>query len=82
MRLVRGGPRPRPRLTRARLVHRRDDTEAVLIRRLREHHEKMAPLVPYYERLGMLRRVDGLGTVAEVKRRALAALGIEATVHA
>lgn len=65
-----------------RLVHRRDDTEAVLIRRLREHHEKTAPLVPYYERLGILRRVDGQGTVVEVKRRALTALGIEAIVHA
>jgi len=66
----------------SRLIHRADDTEAVLTRRLREHHEKTAPLVPYYDRLGLLCRVNGLGTVAEINRRVLAALGVNVAVPA
>jgi adenylate kinase len=59
-----------------RLIHRPDDTEEVLRRRLREYHEKTAPIVPYYERRGLLRRVNGDGAVGDVRRRVLAALGI------
>ena len=66
----------------SRLIHRADDTEAVLTRRLREHHEKTAPLAPYYDRLGLLCRVNGLGTVTEINRRVLAALGVNAAVSA
>jgi len=65
----------------SRLIHRADDPEAVLTRRLREHHEKTAPLVPY-DRLGLLCRVNGLGAVAEVNRRVLAAVGVNAAVPA
>jgi adenylate kinase len=60
-----------------RLVQRPDDTEAVLRRRLTEYREKTAPIVPYYERRGLLRRVNGEGTVGDVKRRVLDALGVE-----
>ncbi|MCU0248919.1 MAG: adenylate kinase [Vicinamibacterales bacterium] len=60
-----------------RLVHRADDTEAVLRRRLEEYSEKTAPIVPYYEARRLLRRVNGEGAVADVKRRVLDALGIE-----
>jgi adenylate kinase len=64
-----------------RLIHRPDDTEEVLRRRLREYHEKTAPIVPYYEGRGLLRRVNADGAVADVRRRVLDALGIaEATV--
>jgi adenylate kinase len=59
------------------LVQRPDDTEAVLRRRLTEYREKSAPLVPYYERLGLLRHVDGGGSVADVKRRVLEAVGMQ-----
>ncbi len=66
----------------SRLVHRADDTEAVLTRRLREHHEKTAPLVPYYDRLGLVLRLNGVGPVADVNRRVLAALGGSVAVPA
>jgi adenylate kinase len=61
-----------------RLVHRADDTEAVLRHRLKEYREKTAPIVPYYESRGLLCRVNGEGTVADVKRRVLDALGAKA----
>jgi adenylate kinase len=73
---------PPPADIASRLVHRRDDTEAVLTRRLREHHDKTELLVPYYDRLGLLCRVNGLGGVAEVNRRVLAALGVNPPVPA
>jgi adenylate kinase len=73
---------PPPADIAPRLVHRQDDTEAVLTRRLREHHEKTAPLVPYYDQFGLLCRVNGSGGVAEVNRRVLAALGVNPPVPA
>jgi adenylate kinase len=73
---------PPPADIMPRLVHRADDSEAVLTRRLREHHEKTAPLVPYYDRLGLVCRVNGVGPVAEVNRRVLAALGVSVAVPA
>jgi adenylate kinase len=65
-----------------RLIHRADDTEAVLRRRLHEYHEKTAPIAPYYEARGLLRRVNGEGAVEEVGLRMLQALGIAAPAHA
>ena len=58
----------------ARLVIRKDDTAEVLIRRLQEYHDKTAPLIPYYERSGLLRRIDGTGHVDAVKDRVLGIL--------
>jgi len=68
---------PPPADLASTLVQRPDDTEAVLRRRLTEYREKSAPLVPYYQRLGLLRHVDGGGSVADVKRRVLEAVGMQ-----
>jgi adenylate kinase len=65
-----------------RLIHRPDDTEAVLRNRLREYHQKTAPITPYYEQRGLLRRVNGEGSVDQVRRRMLDALGIGEHAHA
>jgi adenylate kinase len=68
---------PPPADIAARLVQRPDDTEAVLRRRLAEYRQKTAPIVPYYEGRSLLRRVNGEGAVADVRRRVMAALGVE-----
>jgi adenylate kinase len=65
-----------------RLVHRPDDTEAVLSKRLREYHDKTAPLVDYYERLGLVRRIDAVGSLHDVSRRILTVLGVPPSVPA
>ena len=52
-----------------RLIQRADDTEEVLTKRLNEYHEKTAPLIPYYEEAGLLRRVSGEGSMEEVQAR-------------
>jgi adenylate kinase len=57
------------------LEHRADDREEVVVKRLDTYEAMTAELLPYYEGLGILRRVDGTGTVEEVTKRVLRALG-------
>jgi adenylate kinase len=61
----------------AELEHRTDDREDVVAKRLDTYEAMTAELLPYYEGLGILRRVDGVGTVEEVTARVLEALGPE-----
>jgi adenylate kinase len=42
-----------------RLVHREDDREDTVRRRLKVYHEDTEPLIQLYERRGLLRRIDG-----------------------
>jgi adenylate kinase len=65
---------PPPVEIAARLIQRSDDTAEVLSKRLGEYHEKTAPLVPYYERAKLLRRIDGVGSMAEIQQRIFAVL--------
>ena len=57
-----------------RLIHRKDDTEEAIEKRLSYYHDWTAPIEPFYERKGLLRRVDGVGTPDEVTARVNAAL--------
>ncbi len=66
---------PPPSDIAGRLVQRKDDSEEVLRQRLSEYHEKTDPLIPYYERAGLLRRVSGTGSVGDVQKRTLEILG-------
>lgn len=59
----------------AELVTRPDDQPETVRERLRVYIENTAPLAEYYERHGLLRRVQGLGTVQEVTARIRSALG-------
>ena len=58
----------------ARLVHRKDDTPEACRARLDKYHAETAPIVPFYEGKGLLRRVDGVGSPDEVEVRIKAAL--------
>jgi adenylate kinase len=61
----------------AQLVHRDDDREETVLKRLDAYDAMTAALVPYYEGKGLLRHVDGVGSPSEVGqriRRALAEL--------
>ncbi|MBL8721408.1 MAG: adenylate kinase [Myxococcales bacterium] len=57
------------------LVQRDDDKEDTVRARLVAYHGQTAPLIPYYEQRGLLRRVDGVGEMAKVTERVLKALG-------
>jgi adenylate kinase len=58
----------------SRLVVRDDDKPEVVRHRLEEYHEKTEPLIAYYEREGILRRVDGEQPPEEVADRIRALL--------
>jgi adenylate kinase len=61
-------------LTRAQESGRVDDTREVIQHRMDVYRAQTAPLVDYYQQRSLLRRVDGVGSVADVTERILAAL--------
>jgi adenylate kinase len=46
---------------------RPDDNEATVRNRMAEYRAKTAPILPYYEERGLVRRVDGMAPIAEVE---------------
>jgi adenylate kinase len=60
---------PPPAEAADRLVQRADDTEEACTARLAKYHAETAPIVPFYEAKGLLRRVDGVGAPDEVTAR-------------
>jgi adenylate kinase len=58
----------------AQLEHRSDDREEAVSERLDQYDAMTAALLPHYSGLGLLRRVDGTGSPAEVARRMAEAL--------
>ena len=61
----------------ADLVHRADDQEETVKKRLNEYDAMTAALLPHYRTLGLLRRVDGVGTPQEITQRIVDALGTQ-----
>jgi adenylate kinase len=60
----------------AELEHRADDREDVVCKRLDTYEQMTAELLPYYEKKGILKRIDGVGGVDEVSQRVLHALDL------
>ena len=58
------------------LEHRDDDREDKVATRLDQYEAMTAALLPYYEKRGLLRRIDGTGSPNEVTKRILGALGV------
>jgi adenylate kinase len=61
-------------LKRAEIEGRADDTEDVIRRRQQVYADQTAPLIAVYGDRGLLREVDGMGSVDEVSARVFAAL--------
>jgi len=60
-------------------VRRPDDNAETVKARLVAYHQQTAPILPYYEKKGLLRSVDGMAEMAEVARqidRVLAAVKV------
>jgi adenylate kinase len=67
----------------SRLVQRDDDKPEVVEKRLEVYHDETEPLVAYYDERGLLRRIDGTRSPAEVHdhvRAVLATLRLEDTL--
>lgn len=58
----------------AELEHRADDQEDVVRNRIETYERMTSDLLPFYEKAGLLQKIDGVGDVDEVTRRVLAAL--------
>lgn len=50
-------------------TRRADDKAETVVPRLKAYHEQTAPLLPYYDGRGILRRVDGMAEIDEVTRQ-------------
>lgn len=51
---------------RARMEHRSDDNDDVIAHRLDVYRKQTAPLIEYYERRGLLARIQGEQSIGEV----------------
>jgi adenylate kinase len=58
------------------VVQRKDDTEEAVRTRLDKYHNETAPIIPFYQDKGILKRVDGVGAPADVAARIQAALSM------
>jgi adenylate kinase len=58
----------------AEVDHRADDREEVVCTRLDTYEQMTSELLPYYEKRGILKRIDGVGDVEDVRRRIIEAL--------
>jgi adenylate kinase len=58
------------------IEHRADDQEEVVAKRLDTYEQMTAELLPYYEKRGILKRIDGVGSVEEVRERVFKALSL------
>ena len=59
----------------AELEHRADDREETVLARLDTYDTMTSALLPYYEALKLLRKVDGVGKPAEITDRLRSVLG-------
>ncbi|HFC98063.1 MAG TPA: adenylate kinase [Thermosulfurimonas dismutans] len=57
------------------LYQRADDNEETVRNRLKVYHESTAPLIEYYEKKGVLHRIDGTGSIDEIFERIVKILG-------
>lgn len=60
---------PPPKEIEGRLVHRKDDTAEAVQTRVSKYHSETAPIVPFYQDKGILKRVDGAASPDEVTQR-------------
>jgi adenylate kinase len=67
----------------SRLIQRDDDKPEVVQKRLKVYHEQTEPLIAYYDKQGLMRRIDGTRSPAEVHdhiRAVIATLRLEEDV--
>ncbi len=57
------------------LYQRADDNEETVRNRLKVYHEQTEPIIAYYEKKGVLHRIDGMGSIEEIFNRIVQLLG-------
>ena len=56
-------------IKRAQIEGRSDDSEETVRKRLKVYHAQTEPLIAHYSKQGIVRAVDGQGSVDEVAKR-------------
>lgn len=64
----------------ATLIQRDDDKPEAVKKRIEVYVEKTVPLLDYYRSQRLVSEIDGMGTIQEIHKRVLAALGQSADV--
>ncbi len=57
------------------LYQRADDNEETVRNRLKVYHEQTEPIIQFYEKKGVLHRIDGMGSIDEIFERIVKLLG-------
>jgi adenylate kinase len=58
-------------------VQRSDDTEEVVRKRYEEYKAKTEPVLAHYEAKGVVKGVEGVGSLEEITARIKEAIGVE-----
>ncbi len=61
-------------LNRAIIENRTDDTEPVIRNRMKTYFEQTHPLIEFYKNKGLLKNINGIGTIEEIFERILSVL--------
>lgn len=59
-----------------KIVQRSDDTEEVVRKRYEEYKAKTEPVLAHYEQKGVVKTIDGVGSLEEITERIKKALGV------
>lgn len=62
-------------LSRAEIEGRADDNEETIKNRLKNYNDKTFPLIDYYRKAGILKEVNGVGSMEEITMEILSVLG-------
>lgn len=60
---------------RAQAEGRSDDTEEVVKNRIKVYFDQTSPLIDFYDQMGLLRRINGLGAVADITEQIFSVIG-------
>lgn len=63
-------------LERAKIEGRADDTEPVIRNRIKNYNDQTKPLIDFYRAKGLLKEVDGLGSVTDISSRIFKVIGV------
>jgi adenylate kinase len=56
------------------LYQREDDKEEVIVRRLEIYAEQTEPIIAYYQKIGILKKVSAVGQVSQITQKVIASL--------
>ena len=60
------------------LIQRNDDKAETVLNRLKVYHDQTAPLIGYYEKKGLLKKVDGAQGLENTFAAIMKTLGVQA----